>query len=69
MKPSINPVHRYGKKNIFCPHYETCLDHAVEQCWRSWKCDHCAYESIREPLKNVQFLTHDDSPYYSLGRR
>ena len=67
--PPINPIHSSGKKNIFCPHYRTCLNHAVKNTWDSWECDNCVYKSIKEPLKDIQILIHDDSPYYSVGRQ
>ena len=67
MKHSVNPVHDYGEKNIFCPHYSACLDHAVLKSWDSFMCDECVYRLTKERLKNVQILRHDDSPYYTLG--
>ena len=67
METSINPVHSFGERNVFCPHYRLCLDHAVKKSWDSWMCDNCVNKLTKERLKNIQILKHDDSPYYSLG--
>lgn len=43
-----NPVHRPGTKNVLCPHYEHCLDYAVQRYWRYWDCSECAYKESQE---------------------
>jgi hypothetical protein len=30
------------KRNVFCEHYEACLDIALFKGWRSFSCGHCA---------------------------
>ena len=67
MELSINPVHSFGERNIYCPHYCICLDHAVINSWDSWECDNCVYKDIKESLKNIQIMNHDDFPFYSVG--
>ena len=64
----MNPVHKLGEKNIYCPHYRTCLDHAVKNSWDSWICDNCDYKSIKAPLTGIQYWQDDGTPYYVLGR-
>ena len=68
MEKLMNPVHSLGEKNIYCPHYRTCLDYAVKNSWDSWGCDSCDNKSIKEPLKDVQFWIDDGIPFYSLGK-
>ncbi len=48
MKP--NPIHREGTKNILCPYYRDCLDHAAKRFWRFWDCCECTHKSERESL-------------------
>ncbi len=30
-----------GHRNLFCAHYDSCLDEAVKKCWNSWTCTRC----------------------------
>ncbi len=30
-----------GQRNLFCVHYDGCLDEAVRQGWESWACTRC----------------------------
>ena len=48
MKP--NPIHRVGTKNVLCPHYTNCLDHAVRRYWQFWDCSQCTHRSDQESL-------------------
>jgi len=34
-------------RNLFCGHYETCLDEAVNNRWISWTCGCCALFAVR----------------------
>lgn len=39
----INPERGVeGQRNLFCVHYDGCLDEAVKQGWNSWCCSACA---------------------------
>jgi hypothetical protein len=69
MEPSINPVQSFGEKNIYCPHYRGCLDHAAKNSWDSWECENCGYKYITKALEDIQISTHDGLPYYSVGRQ
>jgi hypothetical protein len=68
MELLVNPVHRLGEKNVFCPHYRGCLDYAVKSSWESWNCNGCDYKSIKEPLNNLRFPVDDGTPFYSMGK-
>jgi hypothetical protein len=38
----INPERGIeGQRNLFCVHYDGCLDEAVKQGWNSWCCSAC----------------------------
>ncbi len=28
-------------RNLYCRHYDACLDHAVKQGWEGWSCLQC----------------------------
>lgn len=30
-----------GHRNLFCSHYDGCLDEAVRRGWNSWTCGRC----------------------------
>ncbi len=30
-----------GHRNLFCGHYDLCLDEAVKKGWNSWTCARC----------------------------
>jgi len=30
-----------GQRDLFCIHYDDCLDEAVKQAWNSWCCTRC----------------------------
>ncbi len=42
----INPERGVeGQRNLFCVHYDGCLDEAVKQGWNSWCCSACGLAS------------------------
>jgi hypothetical protein len=48
-----------GKRNIYCPHYDACLNFAIASGWRRWHCEHC-------PQKNTQQHDEEDLDPYAL---
>jgi hypothetical protein len=61
------PIKEYGKRNVFCPHYGACLDHAVSQAWEVWRCGECEYVSVREPREEIFYGNEGTVAYYSLS--
>jgi hypothetical protein len=47
MNQQANPIPKRGERNIYCPFYGECLDHAVKYSWQSWNCAHCAHNKKR----------------------
>jgi hypothetical protein len=47
MKPQPNPICKRGKRNIYCPLYSHCLDHAINHVWEHWSCSQCSYREIK----------------------
>jgi len=58
-----NPIHSSGRRNVFCPYYDECLDLAVEGRWRSWNCSQCYFESSREVVSGIQTVPDPDVCY------
>ena len=66
-----NPICSEGYKNISCPFYSDCLDHAVEHWWDYWTCLECqhkqthisVYQTPRQDLWNeaqqTRCMIHD----------
>ena len=61
-----NPVPVNGERNIFCPHYCDCLDHASKNHWEYWGCQDCAHKQETEPVADVPLSLQNTDPYYSL---
>ncbi len=44
----INPERGVeGQRNLFCSHYDGCLDEAVKKAWNSWSCTRCPFFAIQ----------------------
>ncbi len=65
MQPKTNPVYKRGAKNVFCPFYEGCLDHAVILRWHFWDCSECNYKFHKMSLQDAP-VVKDPSPVYEL---
>jgi len=64
MTESCNPIYIKGKRNIFCPLYRECLDHASKNHWEYWACNDCENRQITEAVSDVFLSTqHNDLPY------
>jgi len=37
-----------GHRNLYCVHYDACLDVAVKMDWDSWSCEKCALFRIHD---------------------
>jgi hypothetical protein len=35
-----------GHRSIFCVHYDSCLDEAIQQSWNSWSCTRCGLSAV-----------------------
>jgi hypothetical protein len=35
-----------GQRNLFCVHYDDCLDEAIRQGWNSWCCSRCGLSQV-----------------------
>ncbi|MBU0988407.1 MAG: hypothetical protein KKH68_14250 [Proteobacteria bacterium] len=67
MNQNPNPVRKHGSRNLFCPFYSDCLDHAAKRHWESWACFNCHHQVMRGVGMEGPFSTGDSSPYYSIS--
>ncbi|MEE9401657.1 MAG: hypothetical protein V3V47_00510, partial [Desulfobacteria bacterium] len=65
MEPRPKPIHRLGNKNICCPFYGNCLDHAAKRHWQSWDCSECPHKQRQQAIKADQ-ITDGFGPYCEL---
>ena len=66
MEAKAKPVCGRGERNVFCPHYSACLDHAVKHSWDYWVCCDCPHKSVQQPVLDVQSLVDSSVIYYTL---
>ena len=41
-------------RNLFCDHYDGCLDEAVNKRWTSWTCARCMLFAVRPKAKTAE---------------
>jgi hypothetical protein len=63
----LNPMQRQGKRNVYCPYYSLCLDHAVQKGWQYWDCDECLKKDVRKPLEGAGEAPTQAFEYHGLG--
>lgn len=64
---NLNPVHNQGYRNVFCPYYSDCLDHAAKLYWECWSCLECRHQQEKDMDTDVLLSSESDYPYYSLS--
>ena len=62
-----NPVHNKGYRNVFCPYYRSCLDHASKHYWECWTCSDCRHKQEHQSATDVFLSPACADPYYSLS--
>ncbi len=63
MKETPSPVRKKGERNIYCPKYGDCLDHAVAHRWRYWDCSECSFKLIQEATQAVMTVNESNILY------
>lgn len=67
MDQNQNPVHMNGSRNVFCPYYSDCLNHAAKRHWEYWACFECQYQQEQNFNADVRLFSVNDTTYYSLS--
>jgi hypothetical protein len=49
-----------GHRNLYCLHYDSCLDVAVKLDWDSWSCEKCSLFEVHDaPRDFAGFFAND----------
>lgn len=67
MKQNQNPVFTRGQRNIFCPYYKNCLDHAAKSHWDYWSCYTCHHKLEKTSFATNLLAESASMPYYNLS--
>lgn len=67
MDQKQNPVYTKGARNVFCPYYGSCLDHAVKKHWEYWACFDCQHKKKQVLITELFIAKSCADPYYSLS--
>jgi hypothetical protein len=51
MEPRPKRVDKSRHKNICCPFYRNCLDHAAKRYWQNWDCSECPHKLSKRPIE------------------
>ncbi len=60
------PVCGKGYRNLFCSHYNQCLDFAIKKSWEGWACFKCAHKKQVMILDDFPATNSDMALYHEL---
>ncbi len=66
MNQNYNPLPRKGERNVFCPFYDHCLNHAINKSWRYWNCGECRYKFDQRARPELRLNVNESIEYYDL---
>lgn len=66
MNAKPNPIHRSGYRNVQCPLYHGCLDHAAKRFWKGWDCSNCYFKKMAEEFEEIICCEDSADLYYSI---
>ena len=67
MELLANPRNRPGDRNIDCPHYRSCLDHAAKLLWNYWDCSACKYKLLAQSITVIDCSPRNADLFNSLS--
>ena len=67
MEQNRNPIYTKGNRNVLCPYYSDCLDHAVNNHWEYWACLDCEYKPNERLVTDILISSASADLYYSLS--
>lgn len=67
MEHNQSPVSIEGYRNVFCPYYSDCLNHAAKNYWEYWACMDCQHKKKQSFPQDVMLSPDNAYPYYSLS--
>ena len=66
MNKACNPLQRKGERNVFCPLYNLCLNHAINESWQNFACGDCLNKLDQGPRPEMRPMAIDSSEHYDL---
>ena len=66
MNKTCNPLQRKGERNVFCPLYNRCLDHAIKEFWEYWDCGDCQNKLNQGGRPEMRLMATGSIAYYDL---
>jgi len=63
------PLQRKGERNVFCPLYKGCLDHAVRESWPYWACGNCRHKLDQGARPEMRMISTDSLEHHDLRVR
>ena len=67
MDQNRKPIYTKGFRNVLCPYYRVCLDHAAKNHWEYWTCLNCKHKSIEILLTDILVSSANSDLDYSLS--
>ena len=64
MDQNPNPIRKNGDRNVFCPYYGDCLDHAAKLYWQNWDCSECPHKREKQALSQAPIVKDENALYY-----
>jgi hypothetical protein len=61
------PVQSKGYRNVFCPYYRNCLDHASKKHWEYWSCFSCRHKHLQESIADEFVSPANTDTSYSIS--
>ena len=63
MEKTCKPLQRRGERNVFCPFYDRCLNHAVKESWEYWDCSDCQHKLDQGARPEMRLIASDSIEY------
>ncbi|MFC1821593.1 hypothetical protein ACFL9T_02720 [Thermodesulfobacteriota bacterium] len=60
---ACKPLQGEGGRNVFCPFYNRCLNHAVKETWQYWSCGGCRHKLDQGARPEMKLIASDSIEY------
>lgn len=64
MNQECRPTNKAGERNVLCPYYNDCLDHAIARSWKGWDCSSCEHKMNQQTITDFPLTSGDSFPQY-----
>jgi hypothetical protein len=66
MNQACNPRQKKGERNVFCPLYNRCLNHAIKESWEYFACSDCRNKLNQGSRPEIPLMAIDLIEHYDL---